>query len=46
MIKANEKLEKVYINLWGSHYLPFLLGNMYAAILVDAKTRKSWVVYL
>ena len=46
MTEVNEKLEEVHVNLWGSHYPPSLSGKTYAAILLDAKTRKSWVVYL
>ena len=46
MTKVNEKLEEVHADLWGLHYPPSLSGKTYAAILLDAKTRKSWVVYL
>lgn len=46
MTKVNKKLEEVYIDLWGPHYPPSLSGKTYAAILLDAKTQKSWVVYL
>lgn len=46
MTEANKKLKEVYVDLWGPHYPLSLLGNIYAAILVDINTRKSWVKYL
>ena len=46
MIEADKKFEEVHIELWGPHYPSSLSGNMYAAIVVDAKTRKSWIKYL
>lgn len=46
MTEAKENLEEVHVDLWGPHYPPSLSGNLYAAILMDAKTRKSWVLYL
>lgn len=44
--KASEKLNEVHVDLWGPHYPLSLLGKTYTAILLDAKTRKSWVLYL
>lgn len=38
---TKEKLEEVYINLWGPHNPPSLSRNVYTAILVCEKTRKS-----
>lgn len=46
MTEAKEKLDEVHVDLWGPHYPPSLSGKTYAAILVDANTRKSWVSYL
>ncbi len=46
MTEVNEKLDEVHVDLWGPHYPPSLSGKTYAAILLDAKTRKSWVKYL
>lgn len=46
MTKAKEKLDEVHVDLWGPHYPPSLSGKTYAAILVDANMRKSWVAYL
>lgn len=46
MIEVSEKLEEVHVDLWGPHNLPLLSGKTYAAILLDAKTRKTWVYYL
>lgn len=40
MTEAKEKLDEVHVDLCGPHSPP------YAAILVDANTRKSWVAYL
>lgn len=45
-MEVNEKLEEVYINLWGPHYLLSLSRNTYMEILMDAKTRKLWILYL
>lgn len=46
MTEAKEKLEEVHVDLWGPHKPPSLSGKTYAAIQLDAKTRKTWVVYL
>lgn len=47
MTEAKEKLDEVHVDLWGPHYYPpSLSGKIYAAILVDANTQKSWVAYL
>lgn len=46
MSEAKEKLDEVHVDLWGPHYPPSLSGKTYAAILLDANTRKSWVAYL
>lgn len=46
MTEVNEKLEEVHIDLWGPHYPQSLLGNTYMGILIDVKTKKSWVLYL
>lgn len=46
MIEAKEKFKEVYVDLWGPHYLSLLSEKMYAAILLDTRTRKSWVIYL
>lgn len=46
MTEVNKKLKEVHVDLWGPHYPPSLSGKMYAAILLDAKMRKSWVMYL
>lgn len=40
MTKINKKLEEVHVNLWGPHYPPSLLENMYAGILIDVKIKK------
>lgn len=46
MTESSEKLEEVHVDLWGPHNPPSLSGKTYAAILLDAKTWKSWVMYL
>lgn len=46
MIEVKEKLEEVYVNLWGPHFPPSLLEKTYAALLLDAKIQKSCVMYL
>lgn len=46
MTEVKEKLEEVHVDLWGPHNPPLLSGKTYAAILLDAKTRKTWVMYL
>ena len=46
MTPAEDKLEKVHVDLWGSHDPLSLSGSTYTLILVCEKTRKSWVVYL
>ena len=46
MTEATEKVEEVHVDLWGPHYPPSLSGKTYAAILLDAKTRKSWVMHV
>lgn len=46
MIEAKKKLKKVHIDLWGPHYLLLLSEKTYAAILLDTKIRKSWIIYL
>lgn len=46
MTEMKEKLEEVYVNLWGPHYPASLSGKKYAAILLDAKTGKTWIHYL
>lgn len=43
---TEKKLKKVYVDLWGPHNLPSLLGSTYIVILVCKKTRKTWVLYL
>lgn len=34
------------MDLWGPHHPVSLLGKKYAAISLDAKTRKTWIHYL
>lgn len=46
MTKADKKLDEVHVDLWGPHHPALLSGKSYAAILLDAKTRKTWVLYL
>lgn len=46
MTEVKEKLEEVYVNLWGLHHLASLFGKKYTVILLDAKTRKTWIHYL
>lgn len=46
MTEMNKKPKKVHINLWGPHYLLSQSRNTYARILIDAKTKKSWILYL
>lgn len=46
MTKVKEKLEEIHVDLWGPHNPPLLSSKTYAAILLDAKTRKTWVKYL
>lgn len=46
MTEVKEKLEEVYVDLWGPHNPPSLSGKTWAAIMLDAKTRKTWVMYL
>lgn len=46
MTEVKEKLEEVHVDLWGPHNHPSISGKAYAAILLDAKTRKTWVIYL
>ena len=46
MKKANEKLNKIHIDLWGPDDPPFLSKKTYAGIQLNAKTQKSWVLYL
>lgn len=44
--EVDEKLEKIHVDLWGPHDPVSLSGKKYAGILLDAKTRKTWVIYL
>lgn len=46
MTKVDGKLDEVHVDLWGPHHPASLSGKSYAAILLDAKTRKTWVIYL
>lgn len=46
MTEVKEMLEEVHVDLWGPHNPPSLSGKTYAAILLNAKTRKTWVHYL
>ena len=46
MTKVEGKLDEVHVDLWGPHHPASLSGKTYAAILLDAKTRKTWVIYL
>lgn len=46
MTEINKKFKKVYINLWGPHYPSSLSRNTYVRILINTKTKKSWVLYL
>lgn len=43
---VDKKLDKVYVDFWGPHYLVLLSSKIYTAILLEIKTRKSWIVYL
>lgn len=46
MTEVSEKFEEVHVDLWRPHNPPLLSGKTYAAGLLDAKTRKTWVHYL
>lgn len=46
MTEVDEKLDEVHVNLWGPHYPASFSEKTYAAILLDAKTQKTWVSYL
>ena len=46
MMENKEKLEEVHVNLWGPYHSASLLGKKWAAIFLDAKTRKTWIHYL
>lgn len=46
MTMTEEKLDEVHVDLWGPHYPLSLSGKTYAAILLDEKTRKTWIVFL
>lgn len=46
MTPASEKLEEVHADLWGPHEPPSRSGNVYAAILMCERTRKTWILYL
>ena len=46
MIKVNKKLDIVHIDFWEPYY-PISIGSKtYVTILFDAKTQKTWVIYL
>lgn len=40
------KLEDVDVDLWGPHQPALFGGKHYAAVLIDGKTRKSWVIFI
>lgn len=44
--KADKKIDKIHVDLWGLHYLAFLLRKKYTGILLDAKIWKTWIIYL
>lgn len=46
IIKVKEKLDEVYVNLWGLYYTTSLIGKSYTVILLDIKTRKTQVIQL
>ena len=46
MTKVEEKFDEVHVDLWRSHYSASLLDKTYAVILLNAKIRKVWVIYL
>lgn len=46
MTEVEEKLEEIHVNLWGSHHPALLSEKKYVAILLNAKTRKTWIHYL
>lgn len=46
MIKVKEKLNKVHVDIWKPHYALLLSRKIYIIILLDAKTWKSWIMYL
>lgn len=46
IIKVEEKLDEMHVNLWGLHHPTSLSGKTYAPIILDTKSRKTWVIYL
>ena len=46
MTKVDDKLDEIYIDLWGPYYPALISGKTYATILLNAKTQKTWVIYL
>ena len=45
MTSTNKKLEEVHVDFWGSYDPASLSRNVYAAILICEKTKKTWVLY-
>lgn len=46
MTKVEGKFDEVHVDLWRPQHPASLSGKTYAAILLNAKTRKTWVIYL
>lgn len=46
MSPTTDKLEKVYVDLWGSQNPPSQSRSVYATVLICKYTQKTWMLYL
>lgn len=46
MIEVRKKVQTVHVNLQNLYYSPLLSEKMQTAIILDIKTKMSWIKYL